>query len=144
MLGLAKNDRLKAAIVTEQAAAAAAYEQTRKAARVFKDFRYRTLKSWTCERRVVGKAEHLDKSANPRFVVTSIAPEQMEARALYEDLCCGRGEMENRIKEQQLDLLTMPRSSGHGSENSPSACAITGRAPVGSFSSLHRDGMAYL
>jgi hypothetical protein len=105
VLGLAKNDRLKAAIVDEQAAAAAAYEQTRKAARVFKDFRYRTLKSWTCERRVVGKAEHLDKGANPRFVVTSIAPEQMEARALYEDLYCARGEMENRIKEQQLDLF---------------------------------------
>ena len=105
VLGLAKNDRLKAEIVNEQAAAAVAYEQTWKAARVFKDFRYRTLKSWTCERRVVGKAEHLDKGANPRFVVTSIAPEQMEARALYEDLYCARGEMENRIKEQQLDLF---------------------------------------
>ena len=105
VLGLAKNDRLKAAIVDEQAAAAAAYEQTRKPARVFKDFRYRTLKSWTCERRVVGKAEHLDKGANPRFVVTSITPEEMEARALYEDLYCGREEMENRIKEQPLDLF---------------------------------------
>jgi Transposase DDE domain group 1 len=105
VFGLAKNDRLKAEIVAEQAAAAAEYDQTKKAARVFKDFRYRTRDSWTRERRVVGKAEHLDKGANPRFVVSSIAPEQMDARALYEDLYCARGEMENRIKEQQLDLF---------------------------------------
>jgi hypothetical protein len=109
VFGLAKNDRLKADIAIEQAAAAAEYEQTKKAARVFKDFRYRTRDSWTRERRgpkgTPGKAEHLDKGANPRFVVTSIAPEGMDARALYEDLYCARGEMENRIKEQQLDLF---------------------------------------
>jgi hypothetical protein len=105
VFGLAKNDRLKAEIAHQQAAAAAEYEQTQIAARVFKDFRYRTRDSWTRERRVVGKAEHLDKGANPRFVVTSIAPERMDARALYEDLYCARGEMENRIKEQQLDLF---------------------------------------
>ena len=105
VFGLAKNDRLKAEIAAEQAAAAAEYEQTQKAARVFKDFRYRTRDSWRRERRVVGKAEHLDKGANPRFVVTSITPERMDARALYEDLYCARGEMENRIKEQQLDLF---------------------------------------
>ena len=105
VFGLAKNDRLKAEIADELAAAAAEYEQTQKAARVFKDFRYRTRDSWTRERRVVGKAEHLDKGANPRFVVTSIASERMDARALYEDLYCARGEMENRIKEQQLDLF---------------------------------------
>jgi hypothetical protein len=105
VFGLAKNDPLKAEIVAEQAAAAAEYEQPKKAARVFKDFRYRTRDSWTRERRVVGKAEHLDKGANPRFVVTSIAPEGMGAQALYEDLYCARGEMENRIKEQQLDLF---------------------------------------
>jgi hypothetical protein len=105
VFGLAKNDRLKAEIADELAAAAAEYEQTQKAARVFKDFRCRTRDSWTRERRVVGKAEHLDKGANPRFVVTSMAPERMDARALYEDLYCARGEMENRIKEQQLDLF---------------------------------------
>ena len=105
VFGLAKNDRLKAEIADELAVAAAEYEQTQKAARVFKDFRCRTRDSWTRERRVVGKAEHLDKGANPRFVVTSMAPERMDARALYEDLYCARGEMENRIKEQQLDLF---------------------------------------
>jgi len=105
VFGLAKNARLTAEIAHEQAAAASAYEQTKQAARVFKDFRYRTLKSWSRERRVVGKAEHLEKGANPRFVVTSITPEQMAAKPLYEEVYCARGEMENRIKEQQLDLF---------------------------------------
>jgi len=105
VFGLAKNDRLKAEIAAEQAQAEAEYQSSKKSARVFKDFRYRTLDSWTCERRVVGKAEHLDKGANPRFVVTSLARDVMDARALYEDLYCARGEMENRIKEQQLDMF---------------------------------------
>ena len=72
---------------------------------MFQDFRYRTRHSWTSERRVVGKAEFLDKGANPRFVVTSLSPERLGARALYEDFYCARGDMENRIKEQQLDLF---------------------------------------
>jgi hypothetical protein len=105
VFGLAKNPRLTAEIAKEQATAAAEYEQTQQAARGFKDFRYRTLDSWSRERRVVGKAEHLEKGANPRFVVTSIAPEQMPAKFLYEEVYCARGEMENRIKEQQLDLF---------------------------------------
>lgn len=105
VLGLAKNSRLKAEIAEQQAVAAIVYEQTKKAARVFKDFRYQTLESWTRERRVVGKAEQLDKGANPRFIVSSIAVERMDARTLYEDCYCERGEMENRIKEQQLDLF---------------------------------------
>ena len=72
-------------------------------ARVFKDFRYRTRHSWTLERRVVGKAEFLHKGANPRFVVTSLSPERLGGAALYEDFYCARGDMENRIKKQQLD-----------------------------------------
>lgn len=105
VLGIAKNTRLKAFIADELAAAEALHEETGEAARVFKDFRYRTLKSWSRERRVVGKAEHLSQGANPRFVVTSLALEEMNARALYEDLYCARGDMENRIKEQQLALF---------------------------------------
>lgn len=54
---------------------------------------------------MIGKAEHLSAGANPRLIVTSLSPEQWEARALYEELYCARGEMENRIKEQQLDLF---------------------------------------
>jgi hypothetical protein len=105
LLGIAKNERLKASIAEELATAEQLHEQTGRAARVFKDFRYRTLKSWSRERRVVGKAEHLAQGANPRFVVTSLTPEETDARTLYEDLYCARGDMENRIKEQQLGLF---------------------------------------
>ena len=72
---------------------------------MFKDFSYSTLKSWSCERRVVGKAEYLEKGANPRFVVTNLPAEECGARELYEDVYCARGDMENRIKEQQLWLF---------------------------------------
>jgi len=88
------------------------HEETKTASRVFKDFRYETRESWTRERRVVAKAEHLDKGANPRFVVTSIEMEQMDAQTLYERLYCGRGDMENRIKEQQLWLFADRTSAG--------------------------------
>lgn len=112
VFGLAKNERLKAMIAEELQRAQALYQATKKAARVFKDFRYETRESWTRERRVVAKAEHLDKGANPRFVVTSIEPEQIEAQSLYEQLYCGRGDMENRIKEQQLWLFADRTSAG--------------------------------
>ena len=105
VLGLAKNSRLIKQIDTEMAQAKQIHQSTQKSARVFKDFRYRTRKSWSCERRVVGKAEYLAKGENPRFIVTSIASEEKEARELYEDFYCGRGDMENRIKEQQLGLF---------------------------------------
>ena len=105
VLGLAKNSRLIKAIGTEMAEAQQIHQSTQKPARVFKDFRYRTRKSWSCERRVVGKAEYLTKGENPRFIVTSIASEEKEARELYEDFYCARGDMENRIKEQQLGLF---------------------------------------
>jgi len=105
LVGLAKNDRLKKEIEEELAEAKAEYEKTGKEARRFKDFQYQTLQSWDRERRVVGKAEHLAKGANPRFVVTSLSKEEYDARTLYEKEYCARGEMENRIKEQQLDLF---------------------------------------
>jgi hypothetical protein len=105
VFGLAKNKRLNKIIGRQLHEAQQQHEQTKKAARVFAEFRYQTRKSWHAERRVVAKAEHLDKGANPRFVVSSLSVAQMEARALYEELYCGRGEMENRIKEQQLALF---------------------------------------
>jgi len=105
VLGLAKNSRLIKQIDTEMAQAQQIHQSTQKPARVFKNFRYRTRKSWSCERRVVGKAEYLAKGENPRFIVTSMASEEKEARELYEDFYCARGEMENRIKEQQLGLF---------------------------------------
>jgi hypothetical protein len=105
LLGLAKNDRLKRILGKELHEAKQQFEATGHAARVFKDFTYQTCKSWSRSRRVVGKAEHLSKGANPRFVVTSLSSEQFDARTLYEEEYCGRGEMENRIKEQQLYLF---------------------------------------
>jgi hypothetical protein len=105
VIGLAKNSRLKKALQTEMSQAHQRHQSTQQPARVFKDFVYRTRHSWSCERRVVGKAEYLAKGENPRFIVTSIKTEQIDARALYEDFYCARGEMENRIKEQQLALF---------------------------------------
>jgi hypothetical protein len=102
VLGLAKNERLKAEIAPELQQAAAEYAATGQAARVFKEFTYQTRETWSRGRRVIAKAEYLEKGANPRFVVTSLLPEAWEARALYEELYCARGEMENRIKEQLM------------------------------------------
>ena len=112
VLGLARNSRLAATIESELAEAKAAWEATGGASRVFKDFAYRTLESWSRERRVVGKAEHLDKGSNPRFVVTSLGADAWAAQGLYEALYCARGEMENRIKEQQLYLFADRTSTG--------------------------------
>ena len=110
VLGLARNARLVGAIAGELALAKAEAEQSGKAARCFKDFRYQTLDSWSRERRVVGKAEQLlgsdaEPSPNPRFMVTSLAAAAWAPKPLYEELYCARGEMENRIKECQLDLF---------------------------------------
>lgn len=105
VIGLAKNNRLTKILGKELHEAKVVFEQTKKAARVFKDFTYRTKKSWSQERRVIGKAEHLDKGANPRFVVTSLDAEEFGAAEVYEKEYCGRGNMENRIKEQQLFLF---------------------------------------
>lgn len=105
VLGLAKNARLNRALGQQLREAKKQYEQTGLPARVFRDFTYRTRKSWSRTRRVVGKAEHLSGGPNPRFVVTSIHATKMDARTLYQDEYCARGEMENRIKEQQLYLF---------------------------------------
>ncbi|MDQ8194746.1 IS1380 family transposase [Coraliomargarita sp. SDUM461004] len=80
--------------------------------RRFVEFEYRTLNSWSRRRPVVGKAEVLAKGENPRFVVTNFEAEHFDARALYEDFYCARGDMENRIKEQQQDLFA-DRTSTH-------------------------------
>ena len=104
VFGLARNARLVAMIEHELAAARAAAEATGQAARRFKDFQWNTLDSWSRSRRVVAKAEWTRGEANPRFLVTSLKRAEAGARRLYEDIYCARGEMENRIKECQLDL----------------------------------------
>jgi len=105
ILGLAKNTRLILAIAVVSEATRREFEVTKQPTRAFVELRYRTRKTWSRERRVVAKVEHLAKGANPRFVVTSLPVEDREGRALYEQDYCGRGEMENRIKEQQLHLF---------------------------------------
>lgn len=105
LFGLARTARLVEEIAEELAEAAVESTVTGVPARRFKDFLWTTLDSWSRRRRVVGKAEHTQGEANPRFVVTSLSHERADARALYEDLYCARGEMENRIKECQLDLF---------------------------------------
>jgi hypothetical protein len=112
VLGLAKNKRLLKQIEESMSEAERLYQERGQASRVFDDLRYRTVDSWSQERRVVAKAEHLAKGANPRFVVTSLPATRADARTLYEDLYCARGDMENRIKEQQLDLFA-DRTSSH-------------------------------
>jgi len=100
VLGLARNSRLLGLIETSLAEAAGLQRETGKAARVFTEFDYQTRDSWSRARRVVAKAEQLEGKQNPRFVVTNLSADEWAARALYEDLYCARGEMENRIKEQ--------------------------------------------
>jgi Transposase DDE domain group 1 len=105
LFGLAKNKRLVAEITAELFAAAEESGRTGRPARRFRDFRWQTRKSWSRERRVVAKAEWTAGAANPRFVVTSLSQDETAARYLYEKLYCARGDMENRIKECQLDLF---------------------------------------
>jgi hypothetical protein len=104
LFGLARNDRLIRAIAEELAAAEAEGLATGAPARRFAELIWTTRDSWSRKRRVVAKAEHLPKGTNPRFVVTSLPASAIDARSLYEDVYCGRGQVENRIKEQ-LDLF---------------------------------------
>ena len=102
VFGLARNSRLEAALLEPLAEARRLCIAAGKPARVFREFQYRTLDSWSRTRRVIGKAEHTLDGANPRFVVTSLKRTRVayDARALYEDLYCARGEAENRIGVQ--------------------------------------------
>lgn len=109
LVGLAKNERLLALaqLLIEQAATQ--YEQTQQKQRLFGAFPY-AAHTWDRARRVIVKAEHTAQGRNPRFVVTNLTG---EARTLYDEGYCARGEMENRIKEQQLGLFA-DRTSCHG------------------------------
>ena len=111
VFGLARNERLEKAIIAELITATIDSIRTGRPARCFKDFSYTTRGSWSRERRVIGKAEVTANEANPRFIVTSLKPAEIAARPLYEKIYCARGEMENRIKECQLDLFADRTSS---------------------------------
>ena len=100
LFGMARNQRLRRIIGAEMHTPTQQWNQTGKPARVCSEFGYRTKKGWDRDRRVAAKAEHIDGKENPRFVVTSLTNEEWAAQALYEELYCARGDMENRIKEQ--------------------------------------------
>jgi hypothetical protein len=104
VFGMARNQKLRRIIGQQMHEATLQWNQTGKPARIFTEFEYKTGKTkktgWDCARRVVAKAEHIDGKENPRFVVTSLSGERWAAQALYEDLYCAHGDMENRIKEQ--------------------------------------------
>jgi len=105
LFGLARNERLEEAIRSELITATLESIRTGKPARCFRDFTWSTLDSWSRQRRVVGKAEVTGGEANPRFIVTSLKSREVGDQYLYEKVYCARGEMENRIKECQLDLF---------------------------------------
>jgi hypothetical protein len=105
VFGLARNQRLRRIVGLQMWQATEQWNRTGKPARIFAEFSYETKSTkkrpgWDRQRRVIAKAEHIDGKENPRFVVTSLNPEQWPAQALYQELYCARGDMENRIKEQ--------------------------------------------
>ena len=100
VFGLARNERLRKRIAPEMRQAQREHQRTGQPARRFTEFFYQTRETWSRKRRVVAKAEQIAGKENPRYVVTSLGAQAWPARALYEQLYCARGEMENRIKEQ--------------------------------------------
>lgn len=142
VLGLARNARLEkmlaptfwetAALLNKEAVQAARDAAAQEpppvagTARLFAELRYRTLKSWSAERRVIGKAEITAGENNPRFIVTDITGSEPWAQAhaqfqdgcaMYEKFYCARGQMENRIKEQQMDMFADRTSTAHMASN---------------------------
>ena len=128
VLGLARNARLEENVADALDEAKSLFEKSGAPERVFRDFDWTTRESWSKERRVVAKAEHLvGGKSNPRFVVTNLPRRSWAAKRLYEDLYCARGEAENRIKEQQLGLfgtrLSTPTLQGNAVRMAMSAMA---------------------
>jgi hypothetical protein len=108
IVGIAKNERLKALSAKLQQRAERKHRKSGQKVRLFRQFKYKA-ESWDRKRRIIAKAEHTVQGANPRFVVTNLSG---SAQSLYDQLYCARGEMENRIKEQQLGLFS-DRTSCH-------------------------------
>lgn len=119
-LGLAKNSVLRERLTPALDAAHARYCLCGGASvREFAEFQYRTQKSWSAERRVIGKAEVMAAGANPRFIVTNLPSDgtRFTAARLYEEWYCARGEMENVLKQQVLDLHADAMSTHHLASN---------------------------
>ena len=112
LFGLARNKRLTDRIRPQLGEAEARSQRTGKPARCFTDFMWSTRTTWSRHRRIIAKAEWTQGEANPRFLVTSLGRHESKAKYLYEKVYCARGEMENRIKECQLDLYADRTSTG--------------------------------
>jgi hypothetical protein len=106
--GSAGNKCLERALKSSMNQAKELFELTQKKQRIFTEFMY-AAETWSKQRKIIGKAEHTEDGANPRFIVTNLSGDPQE---LYDNVYCARGEMENRIKEQQLDLFA-DRTSCH-------------------------------
>ncbi len=117
LFGVARNPRLVSKLERALRKSRRRLVATGKASRRYREFRYRTRGSWSRKRRVVGKAEWLEKGANPRFVVTNLPSSRAGKQDLYEKLYCARGDMENRIKEQQLALFADRTSTSTLADN---------------------------
>src|SRR6516162_4090452 len=137
--GLARNDRLSEELkgAFESLNAQIKEGKLQSPCRSFTEFKYATLKTWSKGRRVIGKAEILPKGENPRFIVTNLPKDgwgdpvqaaRFAASVLYEKLYCARGDMENRIKEQQLDLFA-DRTSTHWMASNQAPGAFQPGAP---------------
>jgi hypothetical protein len=109
LVGLAQNARLKAMLQPRMTQAETEHQSTQEKVRLFTDLEY-AAGTWDKTRRVIAKAEHTAQGSNPRFVVTNL---EGDAQALYDEVYCARGEMENRIKEQQLGLFADRTSCHH-------------------------------
>jgi hypothetical protein len=125
-LGLAKNSVLLEKLQPALAQARARHCLTGASTREFTEFQYRTRESWSLSRRVIGKAEVMREGDNPRFVVTNLPaegfaddadPRRWLPRSLYEELYCARGDMENQLKQQVLDLRADRMSTHHLASN---------------------------
>ena len=114
VLGMARNSRLMKRVKKQVRGAHAEYVETKRPSRRFVSFMYSTMKSWSRSRRVVCKAEHLEKGANTRFIVTSVKHEKYDAKILYEKVYCARGEMENRIKEMLDSIISREKTENAG------------------------------
>lgn len=108
VIGLSRNERLEAELAPTMDRARERSILCSGVVRMYHEFNYKTRSSWSRSRRVIGKAERLADKDNPRFIVTSLT---RSAEELYENVYCARGDMENRIKEQQTDMFADRLSS---------------------------------
>ena len=122
VFGVARTPRLARRLAKALAKSRRRFHKTGKPSRRFREFLYRTRSSWSRKRRVVGKAEWLEKGGNPRFIVSNLPRRRAGKQPLYEQIYCARGDMENRIKEQQLDLFADRTSTATMAANQLRLC----------------------